>query len=62
MVLASTLESMGLIIKDPNFKLQSLCETLDIETPTGEFHNALTDVHQTIKCYDKLKDILRGRL
>ncbi len=58
MVLANTLQDIGILPRGENLKLESLCNLLGVEKPEGEYHSALVDVQQTFKCYQAMKKLI----
>jgi len=58
MVLANTLQDVGILARGENLKLESLCNLLGVSKPEGEYHSALVDVRQTFKCYQAMKILI----
>jgi len=58
MVLANTLQDIGILPRGENLKLETLCNLLGVPKPEGEYHSALTDVKQTFKCYQAMKALI----
>jgi hypothetical protein len=58
MVLANTLQDIGILERGADLKLESLCNLLGVEKPEGEYHSALVDVKQTFKCYQAMKKLI----
>jgi len=57
MVLANTLCDLGLLKKDPDLKLGSLCKNLGVKVDAA-MHDALVDVKATRACYEKMKELI----
>jgi hypothetical protein len=62
MVLAHSLQHIGVLPQGENLKLETLCQMLDIKPEAGGFHNALTDIKMTVKCYFKMCNMLSSKV
>lgn len=61
MLLASTLQDIGILPKTKSLKLSDICESLGVSNDEGEFHNALVDLKMTRKAYISMCDLIRNQ-